>query len=62
MLNPVSERPRLVLASASARRLQLLGQVGIEPDKLLPVDIDEAPQRKELPRAMARRLAHTKAQ
>jgi len=62
MLNPAPERPRLVLASASPRRLQLLGQVGIEPDKLLPTDIDEAPQRRELPRALARRLAHTKAQ
>ena len=51
-----------MLASASARRLQLLGQVGIEPDKLLPTDIDEVPQRKELPRALARRLAFTKAQ
>ncbi len=62
MLNTATDRPRLVLASASARRLQLLGQVGIEPDKLLPSDIDETPQRKELPRALARRLAYTKAQ
>ncbi len=59
---PASDRPRLVLASASPRRLQLLGQVGIEPDKLMPADIDEAPLRKELPRALARRLAFTKAQ
>ena len=57
----VSERPRLVLASASARRLQLLGQIGIEPDKLLPSEADEAPHKKELPRALARRLAETKA-
>ena len=58
----VSERPRLVLASASARRLQLLGQIGIEPDKLLPAEIDENPQRKELARSLARRLALTKAE
>jgi septum formation protein len=57
-----SERPRLVLASASARRLQLLNQIGVEPDKLLPADIDESPQPKELPRSLARRLARTKAQ
>jgi nucleoside triphosphate pyrophosphatase len=57
-----SDPPMLVLASASARRLQLLGQVGIEPDKLLPADIDETPQRRELPRALARRLAHTKTE
>jgi septum formation protein len=62
MLKAASERPRLILASASPRRLQLLGQVGIEPDKLLPAEIDETPQRKELPRALARRLAHTKAE
>ena len=43
-------RPTLVLASASPRRLMLLSQVGIEPDKLLPADIDEVPMRKELPR------------
>jgi septum formation protein len=61
MLKTPSERPRLVLASASPRRLQLLGQVGIEPDKLLPADVDETPHRKELPRMLARRLAHTKA-
>jgi septum formation protein len=62
MLNSASDRPRLVLASASARRLQLLAQIGIEPDRLLPAEIDEAPQRKELPRALARRLAQTKAE
>jgi septum formation protein len=62
MLNKTPpERPRLVLASASARRLQLLGQIGIEPDKLLPSEVDETPQKKELPRALARRLAQTKA-
>ena len=55
-------RPTLVLASASARRLQLLGQIAIEPDKLIPADIDETPQRKELPRSLARRLAQTKAE
>lgn len=55
-------RPNLVLASASARRLQLLGQIAIEPTKLIPADIDELPQRKELPRSLARRLAQTKAE
>lgn len=59
---PASQRPRLVLASASPRRLQLLGQIGIEPDKLLPADTDESPQAKELPRALATRLAQTKAE
>jgi septum formation protein len=62
MLQTAPDRPRLVLASASARRLQLLSQIGIEPDKLLPASLDEAPQRKELPRALATRLAETKAE
>jgi septum formation protein len=55
-------RPKLVLASGSPRRLTLLNQSGIEPDTLLPADIDEIPKRGELPRACANRLAKEKAQ
>jgi septum formation protein len=62
MLKPGSPRPPLVLASASPRRLQLLHQIGIEPDRLMPAEVDETPQRKELPRALAKRLARTKAE
>jgi septum formation protein len=54
-------RPRLVLASASPRRLELLQQIGIEPDALLPVDLDETPRKTELPRSLAVRLAEEKA-
>jgi len=54
--------PRLVLASGSPRRLALLGQVGLEPDRLMPATIDETPLRRELPRALADRLARTKAE
>ncbi|HVB89613.1 MAG TPA: Maf family nucleotide pyrophosphatase [Beijerinckiaceae bacterium] len=54
-------RPRLVLASASARRLALLQQIGFEPDGLIPADIDETPRRNELPRTLAARLASEKA-
>jgi septum formation protein len=54
-------RPKLVLASGSPRRLALINQVGIEPDALKPADIDETPQRGEIPRAYATRLARTKA-
>lgn len=54
-------RPKLVLASGSPRRLQLLQQVGIEPDALMPADIDETPQRNELPRSLAARLSAEKA-
>jgi septum formation protein len=53
-------RPRLVLASASPRRLELLQQIGIEPDALLPADLDETPRKNELPRSLAVRLAEEK--
>jgi septum formation protein len=53
--------PKLVLASASPRRLQLLDQVGLKPDLLNPTDIDETPQRRETPRRLALRLAEHKA-
>jgi len=56
----VSARPQLVLASGSPRRLALLAQAGIEPDALLPADIDETPERGELPRRLALRLAQQK--
>jgi len=54
-------RPKFVLASGSPRRLALVNQAGIEPDALKPVDIDESPQRGEIPRALAKRLAYAKA-
>ena len=57
----MSGRPKLVLASGSPRRLALLNQAGIEPDALLPADVDETPTRGELPRACANRLARAKA-
>ena len=55
-------RPKLVLASGSPRRLALLNQAGIEPDSLQPAEVDEIPGKGELPRALANRLAKTKAQ
>ncbi len=53
--------PALVLASASPRRLDLLRRIGIVPDAVDPPDIDETPNRSELPPALARRLAAEKA-
>ena len=53
---------RLILASASPRRLDLLAQAGIAPDQIDPADIDETPGRTELPRPHAERLAMEKAQ
>ncbi|MGB7976692.1 MAG: Maf family nucleotide pyrophosphatase [Roseiarcus sp.] len=52
---------RLVLGSASPRRLQLLAQIGVKPDAVLPAEIDEAPRPREEPRALAQRLASAKA-
>jgi septum formation protein len=51
----------LVLASASPRRLALLAQIGIVPDRVIATDIDETPLRDELPRLYAQRLARAKA-
>jgi septum formation protein len=59
--NP-SWRPKLVLASASPRRLALLQQAGIEPDALLPADVDETPLKGENAKELARRLSRQKAE
>jgi septum formation protein len=53
--------PRLVLASASPRRLDLLKQVGITPDRVEAAEIDETPLPHETPRLLASRLALAKA-
>ncbi len=51
---------RLALASASPRRLALLKQVGLEPDLVVPAEIDETPLKDERPRQLALRLAMAK--
>ncbi len=40
----------------------LLGQIGVEPDSVLPAEIDEEPQRGESPRRLAQRLSTEKAE
>ena len=55
-------QPKLVLASASPRRLDLLAQIGIRPDFVSVADLDETPKRGELPASYARRLAIAKAE
>ena len=57
----MASRPELILASASPRRLALLNQIGIEPEHLVPAHIDETPEKNELPRKLAQRLADQKA-
>jgi len=58
---PDAPAPRLILASSSPRRVELLAQIGIAPDVVDPADIDEAPQRAETPPRLAQRLACSKA-
>ena len=53
---------RLILASASPRRLELLDRIGVKPDEVIPADVDESVPRGELPRQHAVRLAREKAQ
>lgn len=60
-MSPPALHPRLVLASGSPRRLALLAQMGIDPDAVIPADIDETPRRSESPRALAQRLSFEKA-
>jgi septum formation protein len=50
-----------VLASASPRRLDLLRQIGLEPDLVDAAEVDESPLKDETPRRMAVRLAGEKA-
>ncbi|TVQ83427.1 MAG: septum formation protein Maf [Micavibrio sp.] len=52
---------RLILASASPRRLQLLAQIGIRPDEVIPAEIDETPYPREKPGDYACRVALGKA-
>ncbi|MEM9634984.1 MAG: Maf-like protein [Pseudomonadota bacterium] len=58
----MTNAPQLILASASPRRLALLQQIGLEPDHLMPADIDESPKKHETPRSLALRLARAKAE
>lgn len=52
---------KLVLASASPRRLDLLARIGVVPDAVVPADIDETPRKGELPPHYAARVAAEKA-
>ena len=52
---------RLILASASPRRIKLLEQIGVTPSLVIPADIDEIPQKAERPSEFAKRMALAKA-
>lgn len=59
-MSPLAGAPRLVLASASPRRRELLGQLGLS-FQVVPADVDESVQPGENPVAYVRRVAHDKA-
>lgn len=61
-VSETADIPPLVLASASPRRLQLLQQIGVMPQHIHALNIDETAKRHEPPRALAKRLAAEKAQ
>lgn len=61
MLDAVNATLPLILASASPRRVDLLAQIGVTPDHIVPADVDETPLKGESPREAARRLARIKA-
>ncbi|MBX7461217.1 Maf family protein [Qipengyuania huizhouensis] len=54
--------PKLILASASPRRRELIARLGLTPGAINPADIDETPAKGELPRDYARRMAREKAE
>ncbi len=54
-------RPRLILASSSPRRRDLLGQIGLVADAIVSPDVDETPARDEPPRRYVARIAQAKA-
>lgn len=57
-----SVKNKLILASSSPRRVDLLAQIGIVPDAIIPADIDETPLKGEHPHKLAQRLAIQKAE
>ena len=56
-----SKNNKLILASASSRRLNLLEQVKILPDEVYAPQIDESPKKNEAAPNLVRRLALAKA-
>lgn len=60
-MSVIRKPARLILASRSARRKELLAQIGVYPDDIIPADINETPFKKEIPLKLAARLALEKA-
>ncbi|SDX87907.1 septum formation protein [Ruegeria halocynthiae] len=51
-----------ILGSGSPRRLDLLAQLGVQPDAIRPPDIDETPLKGELPVPYCNRITRAKVQ
>ena len=52
---------KLILASSSPQRLSLLKTIGIKPDKVVPANIKEIPDKKEKPKDFVIRMSKEKA-
>lgn len=61
VMNDEKAISKLILASGSPRRVELLEQIGIIPYLIRPVDLDESPKKLEIPRKLSKRLAKEKA-
>ncbi len=51
-----------ILGSGSPRRLDLLAQLGVQPDAIRPPDIDETPLKGELPVPYCHRITRAKVE
>ncbi|HJD55273.1 MAG TPA: Maf family nucleotide pyrophosphatase [Rickettsia endosymbiont of Pyrocoelia pectoralis] len=51
----------IILASQSPARIELLKRIKITPTQIIPADIDETPNLRELPNHLVTRLAYEKA-
>ena len=58
----MTDHPRLILASSSPRRLDLLARLGVVPDAVDAPEVDETPLPAELPRRHVERIARAKAE
>ena len=55
------KKSKLILASSSPQRLSLLKIIGIEPDKVVPANIEEIPLKNEKPKDSVIRMSKEKA-
>ena len=55
------KKKQLILASSSPQRLILLKTIGVIPDKIVPANIDEIPEKNEKPRDFVLRMSKEKA-